>query len=139
VASLLDYEIQTRTGRAKGLDDLERVLFESYSAFHGGGVAKSCDNDCILRELNALTGSDFTRFFDRFVFGSESLPLDWLGADDDGDSLVTYEEILFGTSPNKGDTDGDGYSDAVEIASGTDPLDPFSVPSLIYLPLAVRR
>ena len=40
----------------------------------------------------------------------------------------TYELFTTGTDPNRYDTDGDGTGDAVENASGTDPLDPASHP-----------
>lgn len=52
-------------------------------------------------------------------------------ADTDGDGLSDYQEVVtFGTNPANPDTDGDGYSDGVEIASGTNPLDPTSHPTV---------
>ncbi|WP_422758733.1 hypothetical protein [Paenarthrobacter sp. C1] len=48
-------------------------------------------------------------------------------ADYDDDGLLDNDETeTHHTSPHKADTDGDGYSDAAEIADGTDPLDPLS-------------
>jgi hypothetical protein len=44
--------------------------------------------------------------------------------DADQDGLSNDEERLYGTDPNIRDTDGDGYSDGVEIKSGYDPLIP---------------
>jgi Tol biopolymer transport system component len=45
--------------------------------------------------------------------------------DSDGDSLMDGEEVNdHGTSPTDPDTDADGLGDEVEIAGGTDPLDP---------------
>lgn len=44
--------------------------------------------------------------------------------DFDSDGLSNSEEEVFGTDPNERDTDGDGYSDGVEIESGYDPLIP---------------
>ena len=41
--------------------------------------------------------------------------------DEDGLTLVQEEEI--GTDPNNPDSDGDGFDDGNEQASGTDPLD----------------
>ena len=35
---------------------------------------------------------------------------------------------VYGTDPNRADTDGDGASDAAEISQGFDPLDPLSSP-----------
>lgn len=43
----------------------------------------------------------------------------------DGDGITNDDETnLYGTDPNNPDTDGDGIDDGVEIANGTDPLDP---------------
>lgn len=44
--------------------------------------------------------------------------------DVDQDGLSDKEERVFGTDSTKKDTDGDGYSDGVEIESGYDPLKP---------------
>jgi hypothetical protein len=44
--------------------------------------------------------------------------------DYDQDGLSNEEEELYGTDPDIRDTDGDGYSDRVEVESGYDPLVP---------------
>src|SRR6266704_2992979 len=44
--------------------------------------------------------------------------------DSDCDGLTNAEEKLYGTNPNSSDTDGDGYSDGVEVKSGYDPTKP---------------
>lgn len=44
--------------------------------------------------------------------------------DSDQDGLTNDEEALYGTDPAKRDTDGDGYSDGVEVESGYDPKKP---------------
>lgn len=44
--------------------------------------------------------------------------------DTDQDGLSNDEEKLYGTNPNKADSDGDSYSDGTEIKSGYDPLKP---------------
>lgn len=42
--------------------------------------------------------------------------------DSDQDGLTDEEERLYGTNPRDSDSDGDGYSDGAEVASGYDPL-----------------
>ena len=44
--------------------------------------------------------------------------------DVDQDGLSNDEEKLYGTNPSVKDTDGDGYSDGIEVGSGYDPLKP---------------
>jgi hypothetical protein len=44
--------------------------------------------------------------------------------DSDQDGLTNAEEKMYGTDINNADTDGDGYSDGVEVQSGYDPLKP---------------
>lgn len=44
--------------------------------------------------------------------------------DSDGDGLTDAQEYVFHTNPNNPDTDDDGISDGLEIANGSDPLNP---------------
>jgi len=51
----------------------------------------------------------------------------WLtarGPDGDLDLLICRNELEHGTDPNNPDTDGGGVKDGIEVARGTDPLDP---------------
>lgn len=47
-----------------------------------------------------------------------------LNIDSDGDGLLDWEELLWGTDPNNPDTDGDGTNDGDEVRMGRDPLVP---------------
>jgi hypothetical protein len=50
------------------------------------------------------------------------------GIDLDGDGLSDAQEIAIGTDACTADTDGDGFTDGVEVATGSDPLDPNATP-----------
>lgn len=41
--------------------------------------------------------------------------------DSDGDGLTDAEELALGTDPFSWDTDGDGLGDSLEVRQGTDP------------------
>jgi parallel beta-helix repeat protein/YD repeat-containing protein len=58
---------------------------------------------------------------------------DLCDSDDGGpDGLNDWEEIfVYGTSPLKADTDGDGYNDKWEVDHGYDPLDPRDGPNYV--------
>jgi hypothetical protein len=59
-------------------------------------------------------------------------------SDLDGDGLTTLQEYNYGTNPFLSDTDGDGASDGFEVATGTDPTNPFSRAYRIYLPAVLK-
>ena len=44
--------------------------------------------------------------------------------DADGDGVSDADEVALGTNPNNADTDGDGLPDAQEVVRGTNPLNP---------------
>ncbi len=48
--------------------------------------------------------------------------------DPDGDGLTNAQEIALGTDPFRADTDGDGFGDGLEVEAGSSPLDPHSTP-----------
>lgn len=58
--------------------------------------------------------------------------------DSDQDGLSNEEEKLYGTDPNNPDTDGDGYSDGVEVKSGYDPLKPAPGDKIIKEPASTN-
>jgi hypothetical protein len=58
---------------------------------------------------------------------SDGVP-DFKDTDSDGDRLTDEEEREYGTLPTAEDTDGDTFSDYIEVQEGTDPLDGTSFP-----------
>lgn len=60
-----------------------------------------------------------------YVVADEASSTEVIAFDDsDADGLSDEEEKIYGTDPEVADTDGDGYSDGVEIEGGFDPLKP---------------
>ncbi len=68
VASLMDDEIKRITNGEKSLDDLIRYMLTEYRD-------KAYSSDDILDSVNAITNSDFTKFFSDFIYGKTKLPL----------------------------------------------------------------
>ncbi|HWQ33212.1 MAG TPA: PDZ domain-containing protein [Blastocatellia bacterium] len=63
---LLDFEIRTRTGGAKSLDDVMRLLLENY------GLPKPGFTDAELKAaFEKIAGADLSDFFNRYVSGTE--------------------------------------------------------------------
>jgi len=129
VCFLLAKEIFLGTDGAKTMDDLMQLMFQKYGQYRG-----TCDEPCIQSEVEDLTGLNFTQFFTNYVYGRTALPMQWAFEDDDGDELSNALEIAWDTHPRRADTDGDGYTDAREVAAGSNPLDPLSIPHTLYLP-----
>jgi predicted metalloprotease with PDZ domain len=68
---LLDFEIRTRTGGARSLDDAMRLLLENY------GLPKPGFTDAGLKAaLEKVAGADLTDFFKRYVNGNEEIDFD---------------------------------------------------------------
>jgi len=62
--------------------------------------------------------------FSFFVIAKENNENQNIFLDNDQDGLSDQEEKAYGTDPNNADTDGDSYSDGVEVNSGYNPLKP---------------
>ncbi|MBK7757707.1 MAG: hypothetical protein IPI35_15160 [Deltaproteobacteria bacterium] len=64
---------------------------------------------------------------------------DLADTDSDGDGLSDQEERdVYGTSAYSNDTDSDGFSDGAEIAAGTNPKDPGSIITGVYVTVEER-
>lgn len=96
------------------------------------------DDDAVRDEAdNCLTASNATQAdqdADTLGDACDAAPAN---PDRDGDTLLDGQEDknkngvkdADETDPNLADTDGDGFSDGVEVAQGSDPLDPNSTPN----------
>ena len=80
-----------------------------------GRISLDADQDGLNRDQELLYGTD---------------PL---SADSDNDGLSDWEEtFVHGTDPLDPDSDGDGFQDGVEVQYGSNPLDPGSIPNLVF-------
>ena len=70
-ALVLDVEIRTASGNKRSLDDLLRALYERARGRKGKGLT----NDDVVRTASKVAGKPMDGFFERYVKGSEALPL----------------------------------------------------------------
>lgn len=74
-----------------------------------------------IKKYTLILVCAFFTYFGYFAYAQQTISS---AKDSDKDGLTDIEEIAYGTDPNNIDTDGDSYSDGVEIKSGYDPLKP---------------
>lgn len=106
---LMAKEIYYRTNGSKNIDDLSRTFFQKYWA-----TGYQINTEDFKNELELLTGSDFTQFFNSYVYGTEIYPIDWAFQDNDYDGLTNEVEIYLNTNPDISDTDFDGSIDSID-------------------------
>jgi hypothetical protein len=96
----------------------DSILIDENGDNDGDGDSNSGDSD---------DDNDGISDFDEInTYGTDAM-----SADTDGDGLSDREEIfLYGTDPLEIDSDNDSFSDSVELAAGSDPLDPLSQPAV---------
>lgn len=71
VGTCLDLEIRKRTNNQASLDDVLRKLYERYGA-KGIGFPESVYQDTV----EEVAQSSFQEFFDKYIYGTESIPID---------------------------------------------------------------
>lgn len=74
---MLDFEIRSRTRGQKSLDDLMNSLYQKFYESAPAtkyGPGRGYREGDLLEAANALTGTDFTGFFEKYVAGTEPLP-----------------------------------------------------------------
>jgi predicted metalloprotease with PDZ domain len=69
VALMLDVEIRSRTGGARGLDDVMREMFRKFPEKGDGYAAED-----IVATVNQVAGADLTEMFRRYVSGTDEPP-----------------------------------------------------------------
>ena len=74
---LLDLEIRSRTQGRKSLLDVLRLMYQEFyeapaASYYGPG--RGFEESDVVEALRAVTGSDFTPFFERYVGGTDPLP-----------------------------------------------------------------
>lgn len=71
VSLMLDIQIRSATNGEKTIDQLMSYMYSRY----GGRKGQFSNND-VMRALRFLTGRDFSLFFNEYVSGTRTLPLD---------------------------------------------------------------
>jgi hypothetical protein len=83
-------------------------------------IKEPSDSDSMIDFSKKLFNQ--TNFLDIPIFGYlVGLDTQEFVEDTDEDGLYTIWENMFGTDPNKSDTDGDGYKDGDEVRNGYNP------------------
>jgi len=81
-----------------------------------------------LNVTSVRTPSDYSSTVDQRFSDVVTIAEFYDFSDVDYDGIEDRQELSFGTERYVGDTDGDNYYDGDEIARGSDPTDPLSVP-----------
>ena len=89
VSMCLDLEIRHQTETRASLEDVLRLLWKEY-----GKVGVGLQEDELLSVVNRATGLDLTRFFDRYVRGTDELDLP---------AHARYAALVLGPKPKRPD------------------------------------
>lgn len=89
---------------------------EATQLYRHGLNSKLMRFDDSANRLYAFTQSDYS------IKILDAAPVTVPDEDTDGDGLSDAEELALGTNPNLADSDGDGLDDGAEVANGLNPL-----------------
>jgi hypothetical protein len=116
-------EVYLQTNGEKSIDDIVSQMYQLCFSENW-----ECSNYNLLQIINNETKSDFSQFFNDYVFGKEMIDFSWVFDDPDRDLITSGFEVLISTDPNNSDTDGDFISDYIEIKNNSNPLDKNVIP-----------
>jgi YD repeat-containing protein len=74
----------------------------------------------------------------RFSLKENTVTVLYGGGDEDGDGLNNYHETLAGSDIFDPDSDKDGFPDGAEVADGSSPVNPSSLPISLYKGLGLQ-
>ena len=123
-----EYEYTYRATVTNSGQDAKNVTAEATSASQHTTILEGT-----LEFGDVAAGTTVTSIDTMIIKHNRSYPLDWSTlhweivettspVDSDGDGLIDSEENSIGTNPQVYDTDGDGYSDGLEVKGYSDPL-----------------
>jgi hypothetical protein len=109
-------EIQQKTTEAQQVSAQKDALMREYDNFKANLSATNANVFNLLVQLGVGLSNEELWKIPVAEFNLDS------GTDTDGDGLSDLVETAFGTDPNNPDTDGDSYNDKIETIRGYDPL-----------------
>lgn len=112
-------DIQNEEKKVACQTQLVKVVIENNECQKYGISEATCDYPAALAAVVASGDPSGCNQFEGSESGCEDM---FSSLDQDRDGLSLLEEYKLGTSDTKADTDGDGYTDSQEVASGHDPL-----------------
>lgn len=73
---IFDLKIRTLTENQRNFDDVMRYLYDRYVVQGGGPIGVGFEQTGILKAINAVSGSDLTDYYKKYVQGVEELPFE---------------------------------------------------------------
>ena len=108
-------------------------VFDDVDACLGSPLEETVDETGCAPSQTFSLGDSISDKWRMDYFGCIDCPEAAASADPDNDGLTNEQEFFSSTNPTKNDTDGDGWNDGSELDKGTDPTDPASKPSSLFV------